>query len=468
VVLNKIMTMVKDRMHAFRNSADASESLLQLREQDAWSISGVGSLQEKEVVPDTLLGGRLVATYTLAEMGKLPYESEVAYTDISPIPDASETFDAVVLGHLQEVTRSEIDCQVCYGLFHEPFTTTCGHTFCRKCLHQVLNHSKLCPICRRHQAMAPGLTIERAPSNILLSKLLTRLCPEDVAIRAEFEDLPEASEDELKVPLFICTLSFPDVPTFLHIFEPRYRLMVRRAVESGDRKFGMLLHNPSREPQGELGRVPFYQYGTLLHIESMHLMPDGRSLIETIGVSRFRVLKYGQKDGYTIGKIERIDDITISEEETVEARETTPSSPAARSLSATDHFGVPLHHLPSQPATPLPSVIQPPSSAAQIKPSDLTSMSTRALYELNVAFVRKMRDNSAPWLHSRVFQAYGNIPDDIALFPWWFASVLPISEKEKYKLLETSSVRERLKKTSKWVLMLEGHKWNESSSCSVL
>jgi Lon protease-like protein len=307
--------------------------------------------------------------------------------------------------------------------------------------------------------MAPGLTAERAPSNILLSKLLTRLCPEDAAIRAEFEDLPEASEDELKVPLFVCTLSFPDVPTFLHIFEPRYRLMVRRAVESGDRKFGMLLHNPSKEPQGELGRVPFYQYGTLLHIESMHLMPDGRSLIETIGLSRFRVLKYGQKDGYTIGKIERIDDITISEEETVEARETTPSSPIARSLSAADHFGGLLHHLPSQSATPLPSVIQSPSSTAQIKPSDLTSMSTRALYDLNVAFVKKMRENSAPWLHSRVFQAYGNIPDDIALFPWWFASVLPFSEKEKYKLLETSSVRERLKITCRWVLMLEGQKW---------
>jgi hypothetical protein len=86
-------------------------------------------------------------------------------------------------------------------------------------------------------------------------------------------------------------------------------------------------------------------------------------------------------------------------------------------------------------------------------------MSTRALYDLNVAFVKKMRENSAPWLHSRVFQAYGNIPDDIALFPWWFASVLPFSEKEKYKLLETSSVRERLKITCRWVLMLEGQKW---------
>ena len=447
VVLNKIMTNVKGRIHTLRSSADALENLLKVNELDAWTVSGVASLQEKQAVAEVLPGGRLIATYTLAEMGKLPYESEVTYTNVMPMMDTIDTLDAVVLGHLQEITRSEIDCQVCYGIFHDPYTTTCGHTFCRKCLHQVLDHSKLCPICRRHQT-SPGLTAERAPANVLLSKLVTRLCAEDLAMREEFANLPEAAADELKMPLFVCTLSFPEFPQFLHIFEPRYRLMVRRAVESGDRKFGMIMHNPSRQPQGDLGSVGFYQYGTLLHIENMHLMPDGRSLIETRGVSRFRVLQYGVKDGYLIGKIERVDDITISEEETIEARETSQSSPTARSFTSVDHFGAPSNHSASRPR-----------SVSEVKSSDIPYMSTRALYEMNIAFVKRMRDSSAPWLHSRIIDAYGDVPSDMALFPWWFASVLPMRDDEKYKLLQTTSVRQRLKITSGWVLFYEAKRY---------
>jgi Lon protease-like protein len=205
------------------------------------------------------------------------------------------------------------------------------------------------------------------------------------------------------------------------------------------------MRNPSREAQGELGRVPFDQYGTLLHIVNMHLMPDGRSLIETVGVSRFRVVKYGQLDGYTIGKIERIDDITLSAEETAEARET--ASPSTEITVTTDDVFPPTPPSSQTTTSPLPRV------------SDLNSLSTHALYDINLAFVKKMRDKSAPWLHRNVFQAYGEIPADMALFPWWFASVLPLEEREKYKLLATTSVRERLKITTAWVLAVEGRTW---------
>lgn len=48
--------------------------------------------------------------------------------------------------------------------------------------------------------------------------------------------------------------------------------------------------------------------------------PDGRSLIGTVGLSRFRVLRHGQLDGYTVGKTERVDDVSL-EEEAMEAAE---------------------------------------------------------------------------------------------------------------------------------------------------
>lgn len=356
-----------------------------------------------------------------------------------------------MMEHLKEATRSELDCQVCYGLFLDPLTTTCGHTLCRKCLHRVQDHSNLCPICRRLLALPPGVSALQAPSNILLGKLLNGLCPEALAAREETAKLEELNTSgELDTALFICTLSFPSTPTFLHVFEPRYRLMIRRAVENGSRKFGMVLHNSTREPQGELGPVPFYQYGTMLQIVNMHLLPDGRSIIETRGVSRFRVIKHGSLDGYTVGKVERVDDISIAEEEAVEAAETSTS--ATRKFSVEDLIGASSDNVAS---SELPQTL------------DLSTLSTQELMDVGTGFVKRMREASAPWLHRNVVQTYGECPNDPALFPWWFASVIPTSEAEKYKMLATTSVRDRLKMCVMFIAELERQRCN-SSSCNVL
>lgn len=41
------------------------------------------------------------------------------------------------------------------------------------------------------------------------------------------------------IPIFVCTVAYPGMPCPLHVFEPRYRLMMRRCVETGTKKFGM-------------------------------------------------------------------------------------------------------------------------------------------------------------------------------------------------------------------------------------
>lgn len=444
VVLSKIMVVVKAEIEAYRKSTEASEVRIQVEERDKWAIAGISSLREKELVTKVFAGGRLASTFALAEMGELQRDSEVLYTVLSDSTDKSEALDIAVLEHLKESTRSELDCQVCYSLFLDPYTTTCGHTFCRKCIHRVLDHSTLCPVCRRVMAIPPGITAQQAPGNKIISKLLQSLCPEAVAARAEAVKQEESSGlGDMDTPLFNCTLAFPSVPTFLHIFEPRYRLMIRRAYQSESRSFGMLLFNPGMTPQGDLGAVPFYEYGTMLQIANMHLLPDGRSLIETVGTTRFRVLRHGSLDGYLVGKVERIDDVSIAAEEALEAAETTSST---RNFSAQDHFGAPPHHTtPRQPLT-----------AAEVD-----SLPTRDLMEIGTSFVKKMKEQSAPWLNSRVFQAYGECPTDPALFAWWFASILPIHEAQKYKLLATSSVRERLKICAHWIAALEAQRWYE-------
>lgn len=371
----------------------------------------------------TLNGGRLLATYTMAELGELEYHAELSYQIVSPSGDDYQHLDAAMLDHLKESSRSELDCQVCYGLMLDPLTTTCGHTFCRKCVARVLDHSRLCPVCRRQLLMRPGAQSEA--SNRRLSQLLVQLCPDQVALRAEAaaQEEPSAQGDR-NVPLFPCTLAYPEMPTFLHIFEPRYRLMIRRALESGERKFGMMMYNRRSLPQADLGITQFMLYGTLLHIISVEMLPDGRSLIETRGVSRFRVKEWSVVDGYIVGSIERLDDVSLAEEERLEAAETT------RPISPNDDLVAQLDRTP-----------------------------TNDLLRIGTDFVARMRAASAPWLHDRVIASYGPPPNDPALFPYWFASILPIADEEKYKLIPTLSVRERLKLTARWVRRIEAQQW---------
>ncbi|KAI9815911.1 MAG: hypothetical protein M1826_001904 [Phylliscum demangeonii] len=442
VTLAKVLDLVHDVIARFRPVTTDTPLLLEevVHPASAGAVApprGPGHEREPERAPRArvLHGGRIVATYTLAEMGELAPDADLTYR---PVTDgAGETaseyreLDRAVLEHIQEAIVPELECQVCYSLLLEPQTTPCGHTFCRRCLHRVHDHSPLCPICRRPLPMLAAL--DGHGGNKRLTEVLIALCAASLAARAAGVASEEAgAAGGRETALFVCTLSFPGTPTFLHIFEPRYRLMVRRAIESGDRKFGMVMYNRTGDGQGALGATPFVEYGTLLHVLHMELLPDGRSLIETIGVARFRVKDWRLRDGYMVAHIDRVEDLSLAEEEALEARETA-AAPAI---------------LVSSPASSLDPLLAP-----------LDRLSTAALLQIGLGFVTKMRAASAPWLHERVLAAYGHPPDDPALFPFWFASLLPISEAEKYQLLPIRSVRERLKVTARWIGRIEAQRW---------
>jgi hypothetical protein len=440
VVLCKIMHAVRTEMDTHRNTADESQALLQAQVMGG---TVVPALHDDPTQIGGASRGRLLATYIMAEEGELTYNSEAICAEME-CSGETEELDAMLLERLKESTRSELDCQVCYGVFLDPLTANCGHTLCRKCFHRVLDHSNLCPICRRRIEIPPGVSARQSPSNTFLTNWLFGLFHEDLASRIEAARLDDLDGvGDLDIPLFVCAISFPHMPTFLHIFEPRYRLMIRRVIETGDRKFGMLLYNPTREAQGELGRVPFYEYGTLLNVVNMQLLPDGRSLLETVGVSRFRVVKHSMLDGYTVGKIERVSDISITEEEAIEATETS----SAPKEASQDH----IEYSPGGTSS---------GECSEVHPTpELDSLSTQELMNLGTSFIKKMQDQSAPWLHRSVVNAYGDCPTDAALFPWWFASVVPTSDAEKYRMLLTSSVRERLKMCVGWTKELEAQRW---------
>lgn len=419
VVLTKVMDGVAEIIAQHTSATNGQAAILpQPENEDSAMLDISNEIQQTRPIPRS----RLLSTYALAAQGNLRHDESVNYTINPETSEIDRAMDVNILQDVLEATNREVDCQVCYNVMLDPVTTFCGHSLCRKCMARVLDHSLHCPVCRRPLAITP--LISRHPSNKALVNLLNGLCPEVISTRAQVVAAEEFGGDgELKYPLFVCTLGFPHQPTLLRIFEPRYRLMLRRSMES-TREFGMLMWNRYAEPQGDLGPVHFYHYGTMLYIIHSQLFPDGTSVIETRGTYRFKVKAHDVLDGYSIGSVERVEDVSLAEEERIEAEETA----------------------------------LPPAEEGDMA-GQIDRMSTRDLLTLGQEFVTRMQGRSATWLRQRVLDIYGLPPDDAALFPYWFASVLPISDEEKYKLLPTRTVRERLKITATWIRRIESQRW---------
>ncbi len=86
------------------------------------------------------------------------------------------------------------------------------------------------------------------------------------------------------------TVLVPGLVLPLHIFEPRYRLMIRTLSEApaDERGFGIVAIRPGADPECD-GPDALYQMGTMARITEVDALPDGRFDIVTVGARRFTV-----------------------------------------------------------------------------------------------------------------------------------------------------------------------------------
>ncbi|KAF4123196.1 ATP-dependent protease La (LON) domain [Geosmithia morbida] len=477
IILNKLVDFLRDAVIRDTREVGRSTSIAAVPPRS--SQDGEGERPAGPADLSVIQGGQLAAVWALADRGGLHFDQQVVYGD-AELDEAPARPDSDVIRRLQDDSRSEMDCQVCYGLFCDPLTTACGHTFCRSCLQRILDHSQYCPICRRRLPMNPMLNRTACPSNSTLSRMIDAFWADELVQRrktiAADQDLGHGGDYD--IALFVCTMAFPMMPTFLHVFEPRYRLLIRRALD-GDRTFGMVLPKRPRY----VDDAYFHEYGTLLRITNAHFYPDGRSLVETRGVSRFRVIGHGILDGYAVGKIERIDDVSVEEEEESEAQEAQAASARGdysagkspqgqqeqqqqqrRQQEHQEHQGR-RQSTETSPPTPPPEGENRHQHEDDRGPQgvrrsrDADAMSTRSLADFALEFVSRMRARGVPWLSDHMIEIYGECPSDAALLPWWLASTLPLRDSEKYLLLRTSSVRDRLKICYRWIVEWESSPW---------
>nr|XP_036670915.1 uncharacterized protein LOC108006862 [Drosophila suzukii] len=236
----------------------------------------------------------------------------------------------------QLIDASDFDCVVCSRTLWKPVVTPCGHTYCLVCLDRCMDYNSPCPLCMsplvefnvnasssasssasqnpnqnpnpNQNHLHPGssspvpFALAKRPVTKFLEAAMKRFIPDHYEARFRQE-----IDQEPSVPVFICTAAFPAVPCPLFVCEPRYRLMVRRAVESGDKTFGIV------QPNG--GKSRYYDVGTILDIRDCVQLGDGCSILSTIGCKRFKILARNEKDGYETAKVEYICDEPIADEQ---------------------------------------------------------------------------------------------------------------------------------------------------------
>jgi Lon protease-like protein len=100
---------------------------------------------------------------------------------------------------------------------------------------------------------------------------------------------------------------FPNVFLPLHIFESRYRDMVKDALAS-DRIIGMVLLQPGFEANYE-GRPPVYPVGCAGVITHSEPLPDGRFNIVLRGIEKFRMVGEDESRPYRLAHIEAVPEV---------------------------------------------------------------------------------------------------------------------------------------------------------------
>jgi len=100
-----------------------------------------------------------------------------------------------------------------------------------------------------------------------------------------------------ELPLFpLNVVLFPGQALPLHIFEPRYRIMIRRCIDN-DEPFGVVLAR-DEEPDEP------HDIGTSARVTEVQRLSDGRMHIMTVGEERFRLHDFRVSEhGYLIGEV---------------------------------------------------------------------------------------------------------------------------------------------------------------------
>jgi Lon protease-like protein len=208
------------------------------------------------------------------------------------------------------------------------------------------------------------------------------------------------------LPLFpLGAVLYPGMLLPLHIFEERYRKLVRDLLDGPEpRRFGVIAIRKGRET-GVEGVQSLYEIGCTATLRRVEEHEDGRFNLVTVGTRRFRLLALDQTLPYLQGEIEML------AEEVVDQAATAPAVRAVQVafrgyLDALTEWGgasVKVENLPAEPVllsfiVAAAMVIDLPDRQALLdEPDALRRLAAeRAMLSRETAMLRSTTSRPAP------------------------------------------------------------------------
>jgi hypothetical protein len=347
--------------------------------------------------------------------------------------------DVNLLSKVQETLKEDtsiMKCVICFHRYLHPVTTRCGHTFCQNCLRRSIDTSLRCPQCRSpiKWPFEDGPSDHHDPVkswsfNHHLASFISTCWRSWVVDRTMIVKVSERAVSlGMDLPIFVCTSSYPFQHTYLRIFEPRYRLMLRRVMQTESRTFGMVCYCP-----GESNNMA--EYGTVLHIDWLQHTTDKDIVVRTSGTSRFKVKEARERDGYWTASVDPIVDTPMD-------LSYTDSSLSPASYACLYALGY----------RPDDVSIRWVSFVLTRYPNLISNLSNSQLLHIARQYVELRIDRANQEMVDHCFTGLGAPPEDDVEFVWWFAQIMEVAEDTGINLIQTTNIRERLVILTWWMM----------------
>ena len=247
----------------------------------------------------------------------------------------------------------------------------------------------------------------------------------------------------MELPLFpLHTVLCPGIALPLHIFEDRYRALVRDCVE-GAAPFGIVLIRDGREVGG--GSISFSAIGTLAEIREARRYPDGRYDLLVVGTKRFAITDVTtDRQPYLVAEATVIDDEVGDED-------------AARRLAntATRRF---VHYLellqPREGETADEIDVRVEVETENVMPGEddpdaaerrATGMDFGLSAEVDPESMAEMEDADSGEVSGLPVERRVIIPDDPTTLSYLLSGIIQVELPTRQALLEADTTEERLR-----------------------
>jgi Lon protease-like protein len=243
----------------------------------------------------------------------------------------------------------------------------------------------------------------------------------------------------MEIPLFpLHTVLCPGIALPLHIFEPRYRLMIERCIEYAT-PFGIVVIRAGQEVGAT--EVAIAGVGTFAEIREATRLPDGRYDILVVGSGRFAVESVDpEKEPYLVAEVTGIEDEV--------GDLSTATSLAARAMRRFVAYLQLLQPMEGETADEIDVRVEieteEPTETEASEPTETTQATEPTTPELEIEIPGG--DDEDPERAARLEEAARRlvIPDDPTTLSYLLSGIIQIDTTRRQQLLEAETTEERL------------------------